>query len=472
MTLDTPPPSANLPAGMTLDTTPGTAPMSSDRDIIKNSVADALGGATKNIQDTAMDINKTFNDPNISIGDKALKGLSGAGHVAGAVASVIPASIGGVVSHLIPDSVKSTTGDVANWIGDQINKIPGATDKLNWMNRVMDENPDLPKSVSDVLNTTSLLGGEKATPESKVTPKENISMTEPPVPKTIPELTKVISKKEQSNIQAINTELSGAKLAKAYKGVVTGTRDVTPSSLFREQGLSPEQQTVNLGKRLASEIKLSDGTVADPIHLTGDHVKNLTLLKKSLTDTETKLTTELKGDLEINYNADKPTLQEKLSTTNSKMPREFKQIKDSKSVFNGVINFAKETIESSDDSITGIRDARTEFDTQAKTEYPSAYRDGAIDTKSPAGRAIKIVRDTINEHLYNTAPNGSDIQKLIGREADIFRATDGVAENAAKGHGKTDVIKFKDRHPTASKVLKTGAVVAGTAVGIPLIKHL
>ena len=140
------------------------------------------------------------------------------------------------------------------------------------------------------------------------------------------------------------------------------------------------------------------------------------------------------------------------------MPREFSAIKDSKSVFNNVVDFAKDITNKAEDSISGIRDARTKFDAQAQREYPSAYKEGRIDTSTPAGRAIKTVRDAMNEHLYNTAPNGSEIQQLIGREADIFRAVDNIAPKAAKGQGKNVIAQFIKDHPTAAKIAGYGVV--------------
>lgn len=91
-----------------------------------------------------------------------------------------------------------------------------------------------------------------------------------------------------------------------------------------------------------------------------------------------------------------------------------------------------------------------------------------IDVKTPAGRAIKFVRDSMNEHLYNVAPNGSDIQKLIGREADIFRATDAVAPKAAATHGMSGIEKAVEN----SKVLKTGKDIIKKAIPMGLGTHL
>lgn len=268
-------------------------------------------------------------------------------------------------------------------------------------------------------------------------------------------------KADQTALEALNPDLTGKKLITAYKQTVIGGRDITPASVFNEQGLSPDKQTINLTKRLTQEIPLTDGTVTSKVQITKDPVKNLNALGSSLTDTENKITTLLQGDPTLQYNADKPGLFDKLNSVQEKMPQEFSAIKDSKNIFNKAVTFAKQVITDTPDTPMGLRDARTAFDSQAKKEFPSAFKEGSIDTKTPAGSAIKAIRDTINEHLYTTAPEGSDVQKLIGREADIFRAADTVAAKAAKTNGQNAVTKLIEAHPTLAKYAKNGLLLLG-----------
>lgn len=272
-----------------------------------------------------------------------------------------------------------------------------------------------------------------------------------------------VAKNTTSTISALDPELKGAKLNKAYKEVVTKDRTVTPSGLFTEQKLSPGERTMALGKRLSSDVSLEDGSSVPSIVLGKNPVTNLNTLKTALTDTETKLTSALKGDPEINFNADKQTLFDNLNAARDASPEEFR-IGENKDMTKNVFSFANKIATKADDSIEGLRDARTAFDTQAKMEYPNAFNlDDTVNVRTAAGNAVKKARDVFNEHLYNTAPAGSDIQKLIGREADIFQATNPVAADAAKGAGKTivekGVSKIKD-HPVAATV---GGVVTGTA---------
>lgn len=74
-----------------------------------------------------------------------------AGHIAGQIAGGAGDIIGEVVSQFLPDSVKSKIGDAAKFVSDRVNQIPGMT-------------PEIAKSLGDVFNAVTLLGGEKFTP--------------------------------------------------------------------------------------------------------------------------------------------------------------------------------------------------------------------------------------------------------------------------------------------------------------------
>ncbi len=227
---------------------------------------------------------------------------------------------------------------------------------------------------------------------------------------------------------------------------MSGKRDVTTGGVLKGQELGVNKQTVDLGTRLKDVL-----TSKDP-------VKNLQNLGKAMKSTASELDPLLENDKT-------PVIKKGLTDTfdelKTQMPREFKSIKDSTNAFEDVINFAKETANNSDPTIKGQRIARTNFDTQAKLEYPNAYKEGSIDVKTPAGRAIKAVRDSWNDYLYNTAENGSKIKQLIGREADIYRATDNIAPKAAAGEGKNSLSKWAKNNPKKATALTTATSLIG-----------
>lgn len=255
-----------------------------------------------------------------------------------------------------------------------------------------------------------------------------------------------------ASVDAVYSSPTGAKFKKTSGQVLTGQRELTPASMFREQGLTPDQQTVNLATRL-KELKLGK-----------DPVKNTQILADDFVATESKLQNALKGDPNIVYSGDRENLIRTLNKVRKESPQEFR-IKESASMVDNVVTFANRIVGKSEDSIGGIRETRKAFDAQAKREFPNAFKpDGTIDTKTPAGYAIKKVRDDINEHLYNTAPNGSEIQGLIGREADLYRAAQVSLEKALKGQGKTSLQQWAKENPGKATLLGFG--VTGVAGGI------
>ena len=262
----------------------------------------------------------------------------------------------------------------------------------------------------------------------------------------------------ESTIDAVYSSPTGAKFKKTSSQILTGQREITPASIFREQGITPEQQTVNLATRLKD------------LGLGKDPVKNTQVLADDFAETEEMIQKALVGDPEVKYLADKPTLIGKLTEVKTGAPEEFR-IKDSQMMVNRVVDFANRIVEKAEDSIGGVREARKSFDAQAKREFPNAFKpDGSVDTKTPAGYAIKKTRDDINEHLYNTAPNGSEIQTLIGREADLYRAAQVAVEKAAKGEGKNALGQWIKANPQKARVLEAAGILTLGATGWSLVK--
>ena len=387
-------------------------------------------------------------------------------HLAGDVGEALLAPFGAAMNILTGGKV----GDTTSGIGDAIANNPKALPILNNLNDYFDKNPDAKRIIfNDIPNILNLAvagaGVAEVAPEmAENNPVSTIKAGVENMKATPEEVAaKQTQTSVQSNTDALNPDLTGKAKISAYKNVALGNREIQPSGILREQGLSPSDQTVQLAKNIQSDITTKSGQTIKGITLKGNNpVANLKTIGDGFTQTENALTTELKGDPEINYNLDKPSLQEKLTRLVDNMPDEFKSIKNmSENQFSRVVSFAKGIVDKADDSITGGRNARTSFDSAAKQNYPSAFKNGFLDNSTPAGRAIQSVRNTMNEHLYETAPNGSDIQTLIGREADLYRALDPVARKAAQMNGLNSVQVLIKRYPTLSKYLGWGLKLVG-----------
>ncbi len=440
---------------------------------MKNDITDAVSGiygdgstsGNSNVSNAADRLAKPgLEDKAMGVEDATLGTASDA---VKAVFAPIAAPIQALIQH-------ATAGRDPNAVvpGEEGMHTPEADAARKSISDWMQQHPDIAKTLSDAftVGTASLGSGalDTSVSDAATAAKNAVTDTASTIKSAVTKTPAAVADKAtQSTIAAIDPELTGAKASKAYQQVVTGNRTVTPSGLFTEQSLSPAERTIQIGTRLSKPVTLSDGSSVDGITLGKDAVKNQVVMKQALTDTESKLTTLLKGDPEINFNADKPTLYESLGKARDNAPNEFR-IGNNQEVTKDVFNFANKVVHEADDSIEGVRDARTAFDSQAKIQYPTAFNpDGTVNVKTAAGNAIKNARDVINEHLYNTAPAGSDIQKLIAREADIFQANPAVSAKAAAGAGKSTPVKVVER--LKKHHLVTTAAAIGTADEI--LKH-
>lgn len=386
----------------------------------------------------------------------------------------------------IDESIKPEAKQkIANTLGPLLKKaaeVPAAKGIVSWWNGLKESHPETAANLEATGHIASLLsnalglgaGAKVAKPAVEAT----IAATEKavaPATKAATEMVKPVidiagkaktavlpgakASTVEQTIAAVNPELTGKKLADAYKEVVTGDRTAKAAGVVSEQSLSPSAQAIKTGTRLHEA----------GVQLTGKPIKDLSTLGTALKDTETKIGDLLKGsDPSIVYNADKPTLLGALNKAKTTSPRETGAIRESKKVYDNVIDFAKELVGKTEDNVAGLRDARSAFDARARIEYPSAFKNGAIDTKTPAGQAIKAARDTMNEHLYNTAPEGSEIKRLIQLEADIFRAGESIAPKAAQGNNLTKAeqyLKAFKEHPYVT----TGGAALATYGGFKFI---
>lgn len=265
-------------------------------------------------------------------------------------------------------------------------------------------------------------------------------------------------KNTAKTIEAISETPKGVKGAKAYQEIATKGRKVQTKGFFSEQKLGASEREALRGERLA-DLKLSPD----------NHIKNLKKIGTDLKTTETKLETALNKDPDFVYNLDKQTIMTKLEKAKSEIPEGFKSDKSMKTTFDSVMKYAQKIINKTDDTLTGGRKARSLFDAEAKAQFPNAFKNGMIDTSTPAGNAIKKARDLMNDHLYEVAPNGSEIQALIRRESDLLNANEVISKKALMGEGKKTLGALIDKHPVKAGI--GGTIAAGT-IGTGVINAL
>lgn len=476
-------------------------------------VGQGFGDAAKNIIgnfDSLKQKNATAPSPI----DKILNTLVFAGHTAGDIAGAAGKIVVGSAKVAASPFTQYKTADgstigehFATPVAQKAKAIATSLQEshpevIDWVAKQVEAHPDVAKGIGDLFNTLALSGGGKAV----TAPLENPAAMAQTLKDGVIDLVKTSAKTTtdaagkikdtavaakntvksaagkakavvkptpadplQATIEAVNPAFKGKALEGAYEQVVTKGRKLDPAGLINEQTLAPSEQAVKIGTRLSTELPIGDAKLP-PVKLSGKPVADLDSLHKSLNETETHIDRLLKGtDPELQYTADKQTIISDLKDIKTNAPLEYSAIKEAGAVHGKVVDFAGKLIAKADDTIKGLRDARIKFDFQARKEFPSAFaKDGTIDTKTPAGRAIKDVRDAINEHIYNSAPEGSEIRALIQRESDIFRASKAVSARAAAGEGKNAYQLWRKANPVKARLLELGAagIVGGTTVGV------
>ena len=373
-------------------------------------------------------------------------GLNAAGEVAGGIGDFITEG----VKALTPQPILDMLSGVAESIGGT---APVQAVAQKW-NDFATAHPDAARDLGSVLN----IGTVAAIPSVGESVEPAITKASGALADTANELAvsagaKATDKALQESIAAIDPDLSGKSLTKAYeKGALQGTLEKGGILKTQTTGIAPDIQ--KLGTSL-SDIGLKPN----------DPTGNLVKLGKDMNATEAKI--EPFNSYPVS-NGIKNTLTNELEGLKTSAPLEFSGIKESQSAYENVINYAKELVQKSPDTVGGYRNTRTLFDNQARLEFPGAFDDkGFINLKTPTGQAIKSVRDTLNTNLYEIAPKNSNLQAMIGREADIYKAIHNIAPSAAKLDGLNAVQK-------ALKVIRQNPVttLAGGYVGDKILKGL
>lgn len=258
-------------------------------------------------------------------------------------------------------------------------------------------------------------------------------------------------------LNAVTPKLSGKALIGAYTSDFA--EGAKKAGLLTKQSAPISDETKNLATNLGEYLTSSK-----------DHIGNLGRLGEGMNDTEGKLTTLLEND---KTPLDKEGIVNKLDEAKANPPQEFistnKQT-GAQNLYNDVIDFMKDKVAGAEETIKGGRNARIGFDSATKEQFPSAFnKNGFIDITKPAGRAIKTARDIVNENLYATAEKGSEMQGLIGKESDIFKAVQVIGQKAAANEGKTALKIFFREHPNLGKIVRYGTAFT---LGDEVAKHV
>ena len=335
-------------------------------------------------------------------------------------------------------------------------------------------NPDVVPDIQNALTIgMSIFGSNKAgdimnapVEDAPATMGENLYNTARGIKSIIPSaLGGGISTPYSRTLAAINPDLNARGLTTAYERSALGGAGVQESGIG-----TPSSPGVT--SRVSSDAQILTGLgVSD----TNTAARNLNILGDAMTATEAEI--KPYENTPVSAGVKRVVLTD-LEGLKTQIPDEFKTIGGdspaAENAYNKVINFAKTMVANAKDTIGAYRDTRTNFDAQAKIQYPSAFNpDGSMNLKTPTGIAINAVRTLLNNNMYDIAPTDLDLQGKINTEAAIYRAIHNIAPDAAAENGLTSTGQFLNNHPWIPKAVKWGTGIAvGSGITGSILGHM
>lgn len=373
--------------------------------------------------------------------------LATAGHIAGDIAGTAGGILGSVIEPFLPEAAKQGLNNVAQTINQKLDAIPGMT-------------PDIKKSLGDVFNTVSLLGGAEAEPivtagaktaaESAAGTVSDIAQGAKEAVTTSPEeaAAKASASKDAFVKDLITPnqtakDITGAiKTGKVDEGGIFTPRDTTKAipnfdkiqeSVSQVPGISPKNTLLENANAIHDEI----GSVAESL-------KTQLQGKGSFTPAEfNKYMGTVKSSLKEN-----PMITGDAESTAGKIVNKFNSLVAEKGYTPG-----------------GLLDARKSLDQWMSSQKGSSIFDPKTDTAISV--AMKAIRQGGNDFLADRPGiKGSvDVKGLLQHQSNLYRAIDNIAPKAAK-EGSTGFEQLTKTHPVVTHLVKHALpYVAGGIAG-------
>lgn len=111
--------------------------------------------------------------------------------------------------------------------------------------------------------------------------------------------------------------------------------------------------------------------------------------------------------------------------------------------------------------ISGLLDARKEFDTLVEKEFPNLYD----KENAPMRNAITSMRNEVNDFIEESVPKNVEFKKSLREQSMMYHAIDNMATNAKDEIGTNIFNRFAKRNPKTATALGTaGALLAGEGI--------
>lgn len=135
--------------------------------------------------------------------------------------------------------------------------------------------------------------------------------------------------------------------------------------------------------------------------------------------------------------------------------------------YNLVRQRAMDVIKKNKKNMTGLLDARQEFDRLVDKEFPRLY-DSERDTVIK--RAITDMRNEMNDFIADSLPEGAaKFKGKLRQQSLMYEAIENIAEKGRGEVGTTKLQRFGKRHPRLKQAAQIGGSVAVGAQGYDLL---
>lgn len=181
-------------------------------------------------------------------------------------------------------------------------------------------------------------------------------------------------------------------------------------------------------------------------------------------DTVDAMANDLKNQV-IKSGSDRIYSIKELKSALDKVPKPLGIVREQEGVLNRVKNAALDIAKKNGGKISNLFDARKEFDSLIKQQFPNLYNS---DTLTPIRLAVRNIRNTMTDFTAKNLPE-VDLKNSLTLQSKLLSAIENMSEKAASGQAKevgSNVIdRFVGRHPLTAGVLKhAGKYVLKNAV--------
>lgn len=135
---------------------------------------------------------------------------------------------------------------------------------------------------------------------------------------------------------------------------------------------------------------------------------------------------------------------------------------------NRLVGHALRIAKSKGGKVPTLLDARQEFDSFVKRQYPNVFN--SMDRTSPLSATVKSIRNAMTEFTVKNLPEDALLKETLQNEHLLITAIENMAEKASKGSTRevgTDMFeRYGKRHPVQKGLVKGGATAVAQGLGL------